>query len=177
MYDVTTSYSSPETNGSYRNPWIWPLPELNGAQPRLLRHTDPERVDVDLGYRDTTRLPRFVPVFAARDGVVALAGKLVGGDFGVALDHPGGWCTQYAGIEHMFVAATNRRRRKTRVRAGDVLGYARGSSPLRIRFALLRLTDETNDEFEVIDPSCLSCWLRLPWQDEPRAPAQTEIAA
>jgi murein DD-endopeptidase MepM/ murein hydrolase activator NlpD len=178
MYDAGTGYSSPETNGSYRNPWVWPLPGLNGTPPRLLPHVDPERVDIDLGYRDGTSLPRFVPVFAARDGAVTFVGKLATGGYGVSIEHPGGWCTQYAGIEHMFVAATSRRRRKTRVRAGDVLGYARGTDAFRVRFALLRITDEETDEFEIVDPSCLSCWLQLPWHDEPRAPAHSnQIAA
>jgi murein DD-endopeptidase MepM/ murein hydrolase activator NlpD len=178
MYDATISYSSPETNGSYRHPWIWPLPELNGVQPRLMPHTDSEHLGVDLGYHDGTPLPRFVPVFAARDGVVTFAGKLTTGDYGVAIDHPGGWCTQYAGIDHVFVP-TKRRRRKTRVRAGDVLGYARGTEHFRARFALLRLTDEETDELEAVDPSCLSRWLRLPWELEPRTPTHhpTEIAA
>jgi murein DD-endopeptidase MepM/ murein hydrolase activator NlpD len=177
MYTASTNASSPQTNGSYRNPWIWPLPALKAEHPRMFDHGDRERVDIDLGYREGAALPRFVPVFAARDGVVTFAAKLATGDYGVAIDHPGRWCTQYAGIEHIFVP-TKGRRRRTRVRAGDVLGYARGTEKLRVPFALLRILDEDTDELEVIDPSCLSCWLRLPWHDEPRAPAHpTEIAA
>jgi hypothetical protein len=45
----------------------------------------------------------------------------------ICLDHAGGWSTQYADLAHVLATPTDRfrRRRKTRVRASDVLGHAR----------------------------------------------------
>lgn len=90
----------------------------------------------------------------------------------VTLDHPGGWSTHYGHLEHMFTLATDRfrRRRKQRVRAGDVLGYA-GRDPLRIAFEIWRTDDDGQHPADVAD--LLRNALVLPWSDptKPKQPA------
>jgi hypothetical protein len=77
MFTATTRtiHASPETNGSYLKPWVWPLPALGGCTPRTLA-TKPEHIE--LGYELGAALPQLVPVFAAHEGVCVYAGK--GGD-------------------------------------------------------------------------------------------------
>ena len=54
--------------------------------------------------------------------------------------------------------------RKTRVRAGDVLGYVHGSAP-GIRFGLARLSDTG---WCIVDPTApMHTWSVLPWFAEP----------
>jgi murein DD-endopeptidase MepM/ murein hydrolase activator NlpD len=104
-------------------------------------------------------------VFAARDGVITYAGSSMGSPT-VCVDHPGGWSTQYADLEDVLAMPTDRfsRRRKMRVRAGDVLGHARGSAP-RIRFGLARLGDTG---WCIVDPIApMQTWSVLPWFAEP----------
>lgn len=104
-------------------------------------------------------------MFAARDGVIAYAGTASGSPT-ICLDHAGGWSTQYAELEHVLAMPTDRfrRRRKVRVRAGDVLGHARRSS-LRIRFGLERLTD--GESTAVDHAEAMHTWSLLPWFIDP----------
>jgi hypothetical protein len=83
----------------------------------------------------------------------------------VCIDHAGGWSTQYANLEHVLALPTDRfrRRRKTRVRAGDVLGHARRFL-LRVRFGLTRLGEPG---WSVVDPTePMHAWAVLPWCTE-----------
>jgi hypothetical protein len=77
-----------------------------------------------------------------------------------------GWSTQYADLQHTLVVPTDRfrRRRKTRVRAGDVLGHARRAS-LRLRFGLAQLGESG---WVIVDPTGpMHAWSALPWFDDP----------
>ncbi|MCX5748321.1 MAG: hypothetical protein NT062_38200 [Proteobacteria bacterium] len=68
----------------------------------------------------------------------------------------------------MLAVPTDRfaRRRKARVRAGDVLGYASRPS-LVVRFELWRLDD---NGYAAIDPAeLMRRWHVLPWSDAPSA--------
>ena len=151
---------------SQHRPWVWPLPRLDGVAPCLLDSIGGSSPDsVDIGYRDRSSSPGFVPVFAAHDGVITYAGT-TNGIPTVCLDHAGGWSTQYADLEHVLAMPTDRfrRRRKTRVRTGDVLGHARRSS-LRMRFGLAQLVDSG---WLVADPTePMHAWSVLPWFAEP----------
>ncbi len=151
---------------SQPGPWVWPLPRLDGVAPCVLASIDETRRDsVDIGYAGRSESPGFVPVLAAHDGVITYAGTANGSPT-VCLDHAGGWSTQYADLEHVLAQPTDRfrRRRKTRVRAGDVLGHARRSS-LRVRFGLARLGDSG---WVIADPTePIHTWSVLPWFDEP----------
>lgn len=161
------------TAGSQR-PWIWPLPRLDGITPAVLSLREHSRHDgaVELGYRDRGSSPSFVPVFAAQDGVISFVTR-AGKGATLCLDHAGGWSTQYGGLAHALVLPTDRfrRRRKTRVRAGDVLGHAPRES-LRISFALSQLSERG---WIAIDPApMLHAWSLVPWfaDPPPRTPAQ-----
>jgi len=128
----------------------------------------PDRLEI--GYPGRASSPSLVPVFAAQDGIIAYAGTR--GSPTLCLDHAGGWSTEYTELEHVLAAPTDRfrRRRKARVRAGDVLGHARRSA-LGIGFALVRLTDAGCN---TVDPAeWMHTWSVLPWFAEPslRVPA------
>jgi murein DD-endopeptidase MepM/ murein hydrolase activator NlpD len=142
--------------------WVWPLPRLDGVAPCIMRSAFALTLDsLAIGYPDRSSSPGLVPVFAAQDGVVTYARSTVGGST-LCIDHMGGWSTQYSELEHLLARPTDRfrRRRKERVRAGDVIGHA-ARSTLQIRFGLSRLTDEESVEQ---DPdSWMSTWSMLPW--------------
>lgn len=165
---------APPTASSPARPhaWVWPLPRLDGIAPSIVAaHPDA----VELGYPERSSALGLVPVFAAHDGVIAYATG-AGASPTVCIDHPDGWSTQYAELEHLLTAPVDRfrRRRKPRVRAGDVLGHARRAT-LRLRFGLSRLTD---DEPRAIDPAALlPRWSILPWFDEPMPRALAREAA
>jgi hypothetical protein len=146
--------------------WIWPLPRLDGLAPRILASTrDVAPEDVELGYQGRAWSLVLVPVFAAREGIVTYAGTGAHGRT-VCIDHAGGWSTQYAGLGHVLTRPTDRfrKRRKERVHAGDVIGYA-PRSPLRIRFSLSRWSD---DACATVDPdTCMHAWSALPWFADP----------
>jgi hypothetical protein len=133
--------------------WVWPLPRLDGVAPCVLASIDEiPRDSVDIGYAEHPSSSACVPVLAAQDGVITYAGTAAGSPT-VCLDHAGGWSTQYADLEHVLALPTDRfrRRRKPRVRAGDVLGHARRSS-LRIRFGLAQLGESG---WHIVDPTAL----------------------
>ncbi len=170
-----TIHASPETNGSYLKPWVWPLPGLGGSKPVAIV-VKPEYVE--LGYKIDATLPALLTVFAAHDGVCVYAGKS-GDSYAVCIDHPGGWSTQYGGLKHVFFTQTDRfrRRRKQRVYAGDAIGYAQ--SPSRVRFTLAKLKD-ADEGLASIDPTAyMKQWLVLPWTSTPSTPARApnDVAA
>jgi hypothetical protein len=178
MLNIATTriLHAPEETGAPRHsPWIWPLPRLDGVAPCVLTPIDESSPDrVDIGYSDRSSSPSLVPVFAAQDGVITYAGT-AGGSPTVCLDHAGGWSTQYGDLEHVLAMPTDRfrRRRKTRVRAGDVLGHARRSS-LRVRFGLAQLGESG---WLVADPTePMRTWSLLPWFDEPLSRTLRRVA-
>ena len=147
--------------------WVWPLPRLDGEAPSIIQ-SSPESSsprDIVVGYPARSSTASMVPVFAAQDGVVVYAGNATHGA-ALCIDHPGGWSTHYAELAHLLTRPTDRfrRRRKERVRAGDVIGHARPSS-LQIRFNMSRLTDDgCVDE----DPAAwMRSWSFLPWFADP----------
>lgn len=157
--------------------WVWPLPRLDGAAPCIieLAREYPPPDGLAIGYRGRSSSADLVPVFAAQDGVVTYAGSNASGST-LCIDHLGGWSTHYSELEHLLTRPTDRfrRRRKERVRAGDVIGHA-SRTTLQIRFGLSRLTDEACVE---LDPaSWMSAWSMLPWFAEPtpRAVLRTAI--
>jgi hypothetical protein len=170
MFDLAT-LPYPHSHEQRRaHAWVWPLPLLDGLVPGIVdrRPSHPERRDFVLGYEVAAALPRFVPVFAARDGAVRFAGTTTNG-YSVALEHKGGWCTQYAGFEHMFAAPTCCRHRTQHLHAGDVLGYLSHDRP-HVRFELATLSEE--EGYLPIDPSQrMRHWALLPWSDVVREPS------
>jgi hypothetical protein len=116
---------------------VWPLPQLGDRRPALARLAADH---VELGYDPMP--DRDVPVLAAHDGVIIYADART-----VALDHAGGFSTQYGNLHGTRIRPTDRfrRRRKERVRAGDVLGFATA-----LRFTLAQLD---HDDLVPIDPT------------------------
>jgi hypothetical protein len=156
-------------------PWLWPLPRLDGALPCIVSSVDPARADglVELGYADRASSSELVPVFAPTDGVVTYAAHSDGGGL-LYLDHPGGWSTSYSGLEAVLPPSTDRcsRRRKSRVRRGDVLGYLRRS--LRHGFGLARWLD---GEWIGVDPATrCGAWSVQPWFTEPTSRRGSALA-
>jgi murein DD-endopeptidase MepM/ murein hydrolase activator NlpD len=151
--------------------WVWPLPRLDGIAPCIVQQplarapTD----GVAIGYPGRAFSHGLVPVFAAGDGVITYAGRTECGST-LCLDHVGGWSTQYSELEHLLARPTDRfrRRRKERVRAGDIIGYARRTPP-QIRFGLSQFN---GDECAVRDPAAwIPEWSLLPWfEGSARAP-------
>ena len=139
--------------------WYWPLPRLAGEAPRVIRHANDDRCGIDLGYERLAFTELFIPVYAARAGLVSFAARVKSG-FALTIDH-GKWSTHYAHMEQMFVAPTTvRTKRRARVRAGDVIGYA-GRDPNHVRFELWRWT--SRDGFVPVSAAfALREWLVLP---------------
>jgi hypothetical protein len=146
------------------------LPRLDGASPCIISSGDAARSNdlVELGYADRASSSELVPVFAPQDGVIAYATQPMQSGT-VCIDHAGGWSTLLGGLATVLAASTDRfsRRRKSRVRAGDVLGYVR--NPLRLRFGLSQWAD---GEWSIIDPAerC-HAWTFQPWFTEPASSA------
>jgi murein DD-endopeptidase MepM/ murein hydrolase activator NlpD len=181
MRNVATSRilhaPEPSTPGGPRKPWTWPLPRLDGLAPSIVSLPRQTRTDdaIEVGYHGLASSQSFVPVFAAQDGNITYAAQTDRGAT-ICLDHPGHWSTQYEELEHVLVTMTDRfrRRRKARVRAGDVLGLAR-RAPLSIRFALSRLTDGT---WVTVDPTeSMHTWSVLPWFGETVPHVRRRLAA
>ena len=140
--------------------WFWPLPRLAGESPRIIAHANDDRRGVDLGY-DRIQFPDlFVPVFAARSGTISFAAHVTSG-YAITIDHGGVWSTHYAHLERMFVTPTlGRRRRRMRVRAGDVIGYA-GREPSHLRFEFWQWS--ARDGYAPIDAArMMYTWRVLP---------------
>jgi murein DD-endopeptidase MepM/ murein hydrolase activator NlpD len=156
--------------------WIWPLPRLDGAAPCIieLAREHPQLDGIAIGYPGRSSSPSLVPVFAAQDGFVTYAVSTASGST-LCIDHVGGWSTHYSELEDLLTRPTDRfcRRRKERVRAGDVIGHARRAT-LRIRFGLSCLTDEGSVDQ---DPSSwMPAWSMLPWFAEPTPRVITRAA-
>jgi hypothetical protein len=155
--------------------WIWPLPRLDGVAPCIIQPAEGSRSDgIAIAYPERCLSPSLVPVFAAQDGVVTYAGNTANGST-LCIDHVGGWSTQYAELAHLLTRPTDRfrRRRRERVRAGDVIGHACRST-LRIRFGVSLLTDEGCVEQ---DPSSwMPAWAMLPWFADPTPRVVTRAA-
>jgi murein DD-endopeptidase MepM/ murein hydrolase activator NlpD len=156
-------------------PWLWPLPRLDGVAPSIVAPQHDEAPQgVEIGYQARSSSPGLVPVFAVQNGIIAYAGTGEAGPT-LCIDHPGGWSTQYSELEHLLARPTDRfrRRRKERVRAGDVIGHVRRST-LRLRFALSRLIDDGCVEQ---DPTAwMPAWSMLPWFVEPTPRIATRAA-
>jgi hypothetical protein len=140
------------------------LPRLDGVAPSILTPIKQRATGIlEIGYVGRVCSSSFVPVFAAQDGTVTYAGRAAGG-LTLTVDHSDGWSTQYSALEFLLSKPTDRfqRRRKQRVRSGDVIGYAPRST-LRIHFTLSRLVE---DQYIVLDPSTpMGEWSALPWFD------------
>lgn len=99
-----------------------------------------------------------MPVFAANDGEVACA---IDGTAGcaISLDHGGTWTTHYTGLAKLaLIRCLPRLKRRERVRAGQVIGYA--TQP-RIGFELWKWTDAHG--FVAVDPRAyLASWANAP---------------
>lgn len=175
MFDTATTRSirKQPRNAPDVHPWIWPLPKIEGRRPTLQIRTSGMHPYAEIKYDGSDPDERFVPVLAAHDGVITFAGKVTttrGGKdvvrYSMCLDHADGWSTRYDDLEHMFSLAVDRyaRRRKQRVRAGDVLGYA-SRSPLVLPFELWRCGEES---YGPVDPSeYMHSWIVLPWNAQP----------
>lgn len=140
--------------------WFWPLPRLAGDSPRIIAHANDGRRGVDIGYERLAFSQLFIPVYAVRAGTISFAAQLASG-CSVTLDHGGTWSTHYAHLEKMFVVPTlARRRKRTRVRAGEVIGYA-GRDPSHVRFELWKWT--ARDGYVPVRASiAMRHWLVLP---------------
>src|SRR5262245_42997520 len=151
--------------------WFWPLPRLAGEPPRIIAHAHDDRLGVDLGYARIVFPELFVPVFAVRAGLVSFAARCASG-YAVTIEHGGVVSSHYAHLEQMFVTPTlGRRRRRLRVRAGDVIGYA-GRDPSHIRFEVWKWTAKNG--FVPVEPArVMHKWLVLP-QFAPTPPSETQ---
>jgi murein DD-endopeptidase MepM/ murein hydrolase activator NlpD len=186
MFDLATSriLHQPTPSTARSGAWVWPLPRLGEHEPIAIPSKNDDHPRVVVAYRDGVTYRDFVPVFAAHDGVITFAAKAPAHDgatvarYAVCLDHPGGWSTWYGDLEHMFCMPADRfsRRRRERVRAGDVLGYAQ-RAPLRVTFELWRYDDESFRPIECA--SYIDHWRVLTWDGAPltTVPAQTKRAA
>jgi murein DD-endopeptidase MepM/ murein hydrolase activator NlpD len=148
--------------------WFWPLPRLAGEHPRIVAHAHDDRLGVDIGYERLSFVDLFVPVYAAHAGAVSYAVRAKSG-YAVTIDHGGVWSTHYAHLEQMFVTPTlGRRRRRARVQAGEVIGYA-GRTPNHVRFELWRWT--SRDGFVPARAAAfMRDWKTLPQLTERAAP-------
>ncbi len=133
-------------------PWRWPLPRMGNRDPIVLSDHEQKGVrSVDVGYVAASfDSELFVPVYAVQSGEVSHALETEHG-FEVAIDHgERTWSTFYGHLSQMFVTRCRPRlRRRQRVRAGDVIGYA-AKAPLHLRFGLWQWTDDKG--FVSVDP-------------------------
>lgn len=181
MFNIATTRTlhKPTSSTARAGAWVWPLPRIGEHEPIVTTIGDAKHPQAVVAYRDVVSHRDFLPVFAAHDGVITFAAKTLvtceGATvtrYAVCLDHPGGWSTRYGDLEHMFCMPADRfsRRRRERVRAGDVLGYAQ-RSPLRVPFELWRCDDES---FGPIDcEKYIDRWRVISWEG---APLTTERA-
>jgi hypothetical protein len=141
-------------------PWSSPLVRLGDRDPIVIAEVaNGERRGVDFGYE-----PRpydrelYVPVHAAQDGDVMCAVETACG-FALSIEHgEASLVTHYAQMSRMFVTPYygQRNRKRQRVRAGEVIGYA-AKSPIQIRFEVWQWTNDRG--FTAVDPqSHLEKW-------------------
>lgn len=154
-------------------PWRWPLPRLGNRDPIILGANEDKGVNsVDLGYVAASfDSDLFVPVYAVQSGEVSHALETEHG-FEVALDHGGRtWGTLYGHLSKMFVTrCLPRLRRRQRVRAGEVIGYA-AKAPLHVRFGLWQWTEDKG--FVSVDPcEQLRRWSVYSPTDDHRTPGK-----
>lgn len=122
------------------NDWVWPLPSLEDLQPQIVGHANDDRMAVYIGYQDAGAASQLVPVYAANAGAIQLARETVSG-FAMVIDHHGEWSSYYARLHQMVCSPTwDDSRRKVRVSAGQLIGYAMMETP--IRFELWRWTND-----------------------------------
>jgi Peptidase family M23 len=148
-----TSWRLTDDAKPLHQPWRWPLERLADREPLLIEtHRTDDRITLELGYEPRFYdLELFVPVAAAQEGEVALAGETRSG-FAITIDHGyRDWATHYTHLSRMFVAPYlgQKKRRRQRVRAGEVIGYT-AKTPLRMRFELWNWTDQNG--FVPVDP-------------------------
>jgi hypothetical protein len=155
-------------------PWSSPLVRLGDRDPIVIAEVATcERRGVDLGYA-----PRpydhelYVPVHAAQDGDVMCAAETACG-FALSIEHrEAGLVTHYAQMSRMFVTPYygQRDRKRQRVRAGEVIGYA-AKSPIQIRFEVWQWTNDRG--FVAVDPqSHLEKWRGAIAQTESAKPVK-----
>lgn len=141
--------------------WRWPLSRVGNRDPIVLNeHVADVRRGVDLGYAVAPFDSQlYVPVHAVQSGEVSFAAEGKGG-FGVSLDH-GELTTHYGQMSQMFVTrCLGKVRRRQRVVAGEVIGYA-AKAPLHMRFELWRWTEDRG--FVAVDPKLyLNDWMVVP---------------
>lgn len=154
-------------------PWLWPLPRLDGVAPCITAVESRADGLVRLGYPDRASSSELVPIFAPQDGAITYVTRAQHGGT-VCLDHPGGWSTVLSGLETVLAASTDRfsRRRKSRVRAGDVLGYVR-----KTLHVSLGLSHWAQGEWTTIDPAtCCHAWTAQPWFTNPTSDMASGLA-
>ncbi len=174
--DPTTRYVlRDDAKPSNEAHWFWPLPRLAGESPRIIKHANDERGGLDVGYDRMGFSELYVPVFAARSGTVSFAAHVKSG-YAVTIDHGGVWATHYAHLDRMFVTPTlGRRRRRARVRAGEVIGYA-AREPSHVRFELWKWS--ARDGFAPFDATTMMHkWLVLPQFLSPLSTSGPSVAA
>jgi hypothetical protein len=119
--------------------WVWPLPAIEAAKPRVLAHGADSRLGVELGYADNDTNAVLVPVYAVHRGTIQLARQTASG-FAMVIDH-GDWSTYYGRLHRMTCSPTwDEGRPKHRVLDGQIIGYTTSATP--IRFELWRWTDD-----------------------------------
>lgn len=184
MLTLSTSPHATRSN-KHAHP-VWPLPSVNGREPVVIA-TGAKMPGIDLAYARTYPsellahpidqngspahfMPSSIPAYAVSDGVIAYAGKQ-GHGYTIVINHNNGWSTYYAGLEHMFAYATNRRPRPRteRVKAGDVLGYVGATQPDALNVLHFELWKLDNDgHYEPVGDTLhyMRGWLVLPLNDE-----------
>lgn len=153
--------------------WRWPLPRLGNRNPIIMSQHEAKSVhSVDLGYVAASfDSELYVPVYAVQSGEVARAIETEDG-FEVALDHGGRtWSTLYGHLSKIFVTGClPRLRRRQRVHAGEVIGYA-AKAPVHLRFGLWQWNEE--EGFVSVDPrDQLNQWDVYSPVNELRSPAK-----
>lgn len=143
-------WSLRHTAGWTPRAWQWPIETLGTREPIVLAETPELRLDVGYEARPyDTQL--FAPVFAAQDGVVMFCGEAREG-FAVSINHDDQrWASCYSHLSKVFLDINRheKSKRRQRVRAGEVIGYA-AKSPIHVRFQLNRWTDDRG--FVAVDP-------------------------
>ena len=159
-----------------------PLPTING-QPPVLLVFDYTELSIDLAFerhfvpggplvRSATPesqhyfVPRLTPVFVVTDGSIVYAREQESGDHTIVVDHGNDWLTVYAGLEHMFVAHSDRMPRyETPLKGGDMLGYVGSSKEFKpLHFELWKRN--RLHAYDQVDPiRFMRRWRQIEWAD------------